>query len=156
MIEKITYSDFGNELRFASRKILTRLDSLPNSSKDSLPIRSTVHRASAKQSQGVIVSSCIVDGNIPQHVFADLLSQVNIDAQKVGWTKTIRKQIHIKSNALTIGLRGFYFLEQALEPSERRSIATNPEELYAAERTEISSALTIPNMLQNRGERSNT
>ena len=50
---------------------------------------------------------------------------------------------------LTIGLSSLDFLEQTLEPAERRSITTDPEEFHASEATQVAMLLPVPNMLQN-------
>lgn len=50
---------------------------------DNRPIRATIHSTAAKKRERVIIRVVIVNCDIPQHVFADLLRQVNINAQKV-------------------------------------------------------------------------
>ncbi len=54
---------------------------------------------------------------------------------------------------LTIGLSSLDFLEKGLEPTERRSVTANPEELDPLERTKSALLLAVPDMLENRGER---
>jgi hypothetical protein len=53
-------------------------------------------------------------------------------------------------------LGSFNFLQETLEPTKRRSVATNPEELYPAQAAKIALLLTIPYVFQNRGEGGNT
>ena len=71
-------------MRFASRDILTRLDGLPHLAVDSHPVGTTEHGTGAEESERIVLGTSIVDGNIPKHVFTNLLGQVNVDTQKVG------------------------------------------------------------------------
>lgn len=57
---------------------------------------------------------------------------------------------------LTISLGGFDLLKKSLEPTERRGVTANPEELDALEGLEGSLLLSVPDMLEDRRKRSNT
>lgn len=46
-------------------------------------------------------------------------------------------------------LSGFDLLEKGLEPANGGYVTTNPKELDATERGEISLLLTVPNVFQN-------
>lgn len=61
-----------------------------------------------------------------------------------------------KYAALTISLSGFDFLQQALEPPERWSIATDPKELDSLKRSDVALALAVPNVLEDRCKGSDT
>lgn len=61
-----------------------------------------------------------------------------------------------EKRGLTIHLSIFDFLEQALEPSERWCITTNPEEFDTPERVKFTFPLSVPNVLENRSKWSYT
>ena len=75
------------QLRIGSWKVLSTLDSLLDASVDGVPVRPAEHCAGAEQGQWIILGTGVVDGNVPKHVLADLLGQVNVDAQKVGYVE---------------------------------------------------------------------
>ena len=60
------------------------------------------------------------------------------------------------SRALTISLGGLDFLEQRLEPTERRRVAADPEELHTLEGAERALLLAVPDVLEDGRERSHT
>ena len=72
------------ELRLASREVLTVLDRRPQAQVDALPVRTTEHGTSAEKRERVILSTGIVDGDVPEHVLADLLGEVDVDTQEIG------------------------------------------------------------------------
>jgi hypothetical protein len=57
---------------------------------------------------------------------------------------------------LTISLSSFDFLQEALEPAEGRSVAANPKEFNPAKRAQVTTALTIPDVLEDRRKRRHT
>ena len=71
------------QLRRASGKILSGFYSLPHPSKDRLPIRATKHSARAKEGQRIVFSTGVVNCDVPKHVLADLLREVDVNAQEV-------------------------------------------------------------------------
>ena len=46
---------------------------------------SWAHRAGTEESERIILCAGIIDCDVPKHVFADFLGQINIDAKEVGW-----------------------------------------------------------------------
>ena len=60
------------------------------------------------------------------------------------------------SRALTISLGGLDLLEQRLEPTERRRVTADPEELYTLEGTERALLLAVPDVLEDGRERRHT
>lgn len=132
-------SDLGLQLRLAARDILTSLNSLAHLTVNAHPVGATEHGTGAEESQGIVLGSGVVDCNVPQHVLADLLGKVDVDTKEVG-----------------IGLRSLDFLQKTLEPTEGRGITADPEEFHAAKNTEIAALLSVPNVLQDGCERSDT
>jgi len=128
-------SDCGLEGRLASREVLTSFDGHANTAVDRFPVWAAVHGARAKEGQWVKLGTGVVDGDVPQHILADLLGKVDVYAKEVG-----------------INLGGFDFLEQALEPSERGSVTADPEELDTLKSAKIALPLPVPDMLQDGGE----
>jgi hypothetical protein len=57
---------------------------------------------------------------------------------------------------LTIHLCSLDLLEQALEPSKRRSVTADPEEFDTSEGTKSTALLPVPDVLKDRGERGDT
>lgn len=80
-----TYSDFGFQLRLAARDVLSSLDSLPHLSIYRHPIGSSKHRAGTKESQRIVFSASIINCDIPEHVLANFLRQVNVDTKEIGY-----------------------------------------------------------------------
>lgn len=66
-----------------SRDILAGFDGLAHTTVNGLPVRTTEHRTGTQQGEGVVFGTSIIDSNVPQHIFADLLSQVDVDAQEI-------------------------------------------------------------------------
>jgi hypothetical protein len=56
----------------------------------------------------------------------------------------------------TVSLSRFDFLEQALEPTEGRSISADPEKFDTTERSDVTTLLPVPDVLEDGGKRSNT
>lgn len=81
---EFTHSNFGPELRVSTGQVLTSLNRFFHTTIDSLPVRTAEHGTSTEESQWIILGTGIVDGNVPQHIFANLLGQVNVDTQEVG------------------------------------------------------------------------
>lgn len=50
---------------------------------------------------------------------------------------------------LTIKLSNFNLVEKRLEPAKGRCVTTDPKELDATERAEVSLPLTVPDVFQN-------
>jgi len=132
-------SNFGLELRVATRDILSSLDSLAHTTVDTLPVGTTEHSAAAEERKRIILCSSIINCNVPKHIFTNLLGEVDVNAKEVG-----------------ISLSSFNFLQQALEPTKRRSIAADPEELHTSERSNFAFSLLIPDVLQDRSEGGDT
>lgn len=61
-----------------------------------------------------------------------------------------------KKARLTIGLSSLDLLQHSLEPTETRRITHNPEKLHTPQRAQVSTLLTVPDVLKNRRERGNT
>ena len=81
---QVTYSDLGLELGVGAGEVLAGLNGLAHATEDVLPVRAAEHGTRAEEGQRVVFSAGIVDGNVPEHVLADLLRQVDVDAQEVG------------------------------------------------------------------------
>lgn len=79
-----TYADLGLELRVGSGKVLSALDGLAHARVDRLPVGTTEHSAGTQESERVILSTGIIDGNVPEHVLSNLLGEVDVDAEEVG------------------------------------------------------------------------
>jgi len=129
-------SDLGLELGRAAWEVLASLDRLPHLAVDGHPVGTAEHRAGTEERERVVLRAGVVDGDVPKHALVNLLREVDVDAQEV-----------------RISLSSLDLLEQALEPTERWSITANPEELDTTERTAVAGALTIPDVLQDGGER---
>jgi len=123
------------QLRRATWEVLSCLDGLPHPPVNRLPIRATEHGTGAQKSQRIIFSSSVVDGDVPKHVFTDLLCKIYVDAQEV-----------------RVSLSSLNLLEQRLEPTKGRRITTNPEKLDALQASHIAFPLTVPDVLQDRGK----
>lgn len=132
-------TDGGLELGVAAGNVLTGLNSLLDSTIDALPVGATEEGPGAKEGKRVVLGTSIVDRDVPEHVFVDLLGEVDTDAEEVG-----------------ISLGGLDFLEKTLEPTEGRSITADPEELDTAERADIAPLLAVPDVLKDRSEWRNT
>ena len=50
-----------------------------------LPVGAAKHRAGAEQGKRVVRRPRIVDRDVPQHVLADLLREIDVDTQEVGY-----------------------------------------------------------------------
>lgn len=87
--DKRTYSDSGLELRVGTGDVLTTFHSLPDTTVDCVPIWATEHGARAEQGQGVVVGTNFIDSDIPQHIIIDLLRQVDVDTQEVGYQRWV-------------------------------------------------------------------
>lgn len=83
MLGRNTHSDFGLELRFATRNILSGFNGLPHLSVNRHPIGASKHSACSEESERIILCTSIVNRNVPQHVFIDLLREVDVDAEEV-------------------------------------------------------------------------
>ena len=62
---------------------MTILNGTANTREDTFPVRSTVHGAGPEKSQRVILGTGVVNSDIPEHVVADFLSEIDIDTQEV-------------------------------------------------------------------------
>jgi hypothetical protein len=84
--------DLGLELRIAAGNVLPGLNGLFQLAVDVGPVGAAEHGARAEERERVVVRAGVVDGDVPQHVFVDLLRQVNVDAEEVGyiWVETRR------------------------------------------------------------------
>lgn len=80
-----TYPNSRLELRVGAGKILSALNSLAHTPKDVLPVRTAEHSARAEERQRVVFGASIVDGNVPEHILGDLLCEVDVDTQEVGY-----------------------------------------------------------------------
>jgi len=127
------------ELGFAARDVLTSFDGLTQVTIDSHPVGATEHGTRTEEGQWIVVSTSIIDSDIPQHVFADLLGEVDVDAQEVG-----------------ISLGSLNLVQQALEPTEGRSITADPEEFDTTENTKVATLLSVPDVLEDRCKGGNT
>lgn len=77
-------ADAGLEGRFPTREISSTFNGSSQVGVDGLPVRPAEHGASSQESQGVELGSCVVDSNVPEHIFANLLSEVDVDTEEVG------------------------------------------------------------------------
>ena len=77
-------SDGRLELGLASREVLAIFDRRPQAQVDALPVRTTEHGTSTEKSERVIFGTGVVNGDVPEHILADLLGQIDVDTQKVG------------------------------------------------------------------------
>ncbi len=82
---RATYPNLGLELRVRAGEVLPRGDCLAHAAVDRLPVRAPEHGASAEERERVVLRAGVVDGDVPEHVLADLLRQVDVDTQEVGW-----------------------------------------------------------------------
>lgn len=82
--EHSTYPDLRLQLSAGARQVLAGLDGLTHATVDGFPVRAAEHGASTEKGQWVVLGTSIVDRNVPQHVLADLLGEVDVDAQEVG------------------------------------------------------------------------
>jgi hypothetical protein len=78
-----TYADISAHGRCRARKVLARLDGHPEPAVDVREVGATKEGAGTKEREGVVRCTCVVNSDIPHHVFIDLLRQVDVDAQKV-------------------------------------------------------------------------
>lgn len=132
-------SDTCFELAGAAGQVLAEFDGAAETAKDSFPVGAAVHGTGPQEGQRIVFSTSIVDDDVPDGIFLELLSEVDVDAKEVG--------IHLGS---------FDFLEQTLEPTERRSIPADPEEFNTAESTERALLLPVPDVLEDGGKGSYT
>lgn len=154
---RATYPNLGLELCVGAGEVLARGDCLAHAAIDGLPVRATEHGTSAEERKRVVLRARVVDGDVPEHVLADLLREVDVDTQEVGWNAECQKTApEIRLLALTVGLCSLDLLEESLEPTERRRVTTDPEEFYALEGTERALLLAVPDVLENGRERSDT
>jgi hypothetical protein len=51
------------------------------------PVRTPEKRACPEQSERIVRGSGIINSNVPEHILADLLRQIHIDAQEIGWVE---------------------------------------------------------------------
>lgn len=72
------------ELRLASRQVLSVFDRRPQAQVDALPVRTTEHGTSTKKSQWVVLGTSVVNGDVPEHIFANLLGEIDVDTQEIG------------------------------------------------------------------------
>jgi len=131
--------DPGFKLGCAARNVLSSFDCLSHLAVDGHPVRASEHGTGAEERKGVVLRAGIVNGDVPEHVLADLLSEVDVDTQEVG-----------------IGLSSLNFGQETLEPTERGSITANPEEFDATKRPAIALSLTVPDILKDGRKRSDT
>lgn len=82
--DNVTYANVGLELGLGTRQVLAGLNSRPHLLVDVLPVGTAEHRARAEQGERVVRRARIVDRDVPQHVLADLLREINVDTQEVG------------------------------------------------------------------------
>lgn len=109
-------SDLGPKRRLPSRQILAGLDRHPQPPVHRLPVRATENGAGAEKSERIVRLPGVVDRDVPEHVFADLLREEDVHAQEV-----------------RVGLCSFDFLEEGLEPAEGGSVTADPEEFDTLE-----------------------
>lgn len=88
---KITHSNFSLELCATTGNVLPRFNGLLHASVDSLPVGSSEHCAGTKESKWIVLSTCIIHCNIPEHVLVDLLGKIDIDAEEVSLKKIVSK-----------------------------------------------------------------
>lgn len=127
------------ELTGAAGQVLAKFDRVAEAAEDSFPVGATIHGTGPQEGQRIVFSTGIVDDNVPDSVFLEFLSEVDVDAEEVG--------IHLGS---------FNFLEKTLEPTEGRSIPADPEEFDTAESTKRALLLPVPDVLEDGGEGSHT
>ena len=79
------YSDSRLELRVGAGQILAGLNGLTHTAVDALPVRATEHGSGTEEGQRVVFRTGVVDRDVPKHILADLLGEVDVDAQEVGY-----------------------------------------------------------------------
>lgn len=83
-MNKKTYPNFGLQLRLTARNVLTGLDGLSHLAVDGHPVRTSEHGTGPQKSKWVVLCAGIIYSNVPKHVFPNLLSEIDVDSQKVG------------------------------------------------------------------------
>jgi hypothetical protein len=131
--------DLGAQRSLPTGEILPRLDRHPQPAVDRLPVWPAKDRARAEERERVVRLPGVVDCDVPEHVFVDLLREEDVHAQKV-W----------------VGLGSLDFLEQGLEPAKRGGVSADPEELDTLQRAQVPTALAVPDVLQDARKRRNT
>ena len=63
---------------------MATLDGLLHATVDALPVGTSEHGASTEKGKGIILCTSIVDSNVPEHILADLLGEVDVNAEEVG------------------------------------------------------------------------
>jgi len=127
------------QLRPAPWKVRPAVNGFLHPAVNRIPIRSPEHGAAAKEGERVVFCSSIIDRDIPQHVFANLLGKIDVDPEEVG-----------------ICLGRLDLLKQGLEPTERGSIPADPEKLDTLQRTNAALLLPVPDVFQDRREGGDT
>ena len=93
--DSITYADVGLELGLRTGQVLTGLNRRPHLLVDMLPVGTAEHRARAEQREGIVRRARVVHSDVPQHVLANLLREINVDTQEVSWKWDSQKVIHV-------------------------------------------------------------
>ena len=76
-----------------ARKIASALDGHSNPTVNGFPVRPTIHGTRTQKCQRIVFGTGVVYSDIPKHVVADLLSQIDVDAQEVGCRKISKRFI---------------------------------------------------------------
>ena len=86
-----THADTGLELGVSAGEVLAALDRLGHAAVDRLPVGAAEHGAGAEERERVVLGARVVHGDVPEHVLADLLREVDVDTQEVGWGELVSK-----------------------------------------------------------------
>ena len=122
-------------LRLDFRKIRSVINGLPHLAENRHPIRPPERGAAAEEGERIVLRSNVVDNDVPQHIFTDLLGKVDVDPEEV-----------------VVHLGGLDRLKQGLEPTERRSVPTYPEKFHALQRANITILSSVPDVFQDGRE----
>lgn len=131
--------DFCFQLGCAAWDVLSALNGLSHLAINGHPVGAAKHGAGAEECERVVLCAGIIDGDVPKHVFVNLLGEVDVDAQEV-----------------RISLGCLDFRQETLEPTKRWSITANPEEFNTAKRSTVALSLAVPYILENGGKGSDT
>jgi hypothetical protein len=155
--KKTQYPNFGLQLRGTTRQIVSTFNRPAQSPVDGHPVRAPEQRTRTQERERIILGTGVVDDDIPQHIFIDLLREVNTDAKEVCFEKYGQDARTDQARPqLTISLCGLNFREDALKPPEGWGVAADPEKFHALKGAKTVLELSVIQVFENRCERGNT
>jgi hypothetical protein len=80
----LTYADGVAELSIGARQILPALDGHAQARIYAFPVGAAKEGARAKKRQRIVGGASVVDGNVPERIFVNLLREVDVDAKEIG------------------------------------------------------------------------